>query len=458
MPVPPPPRHTRAPAPLTARALLCLAAASAGLAGSAAPAGAAPPAAAPAAATVTVPSPVPPAIPGDPLGRTLWSLQQRYPDRYGGVSERGTTLVVGEVGRQAGFETSVRAALDGLLPAYRRAGAAVPAEVDVAFTEVEYPLAALESTAALLLRRPALRAPGTVAVGLDVAADRVAELTDGGAAPPEVPPGVEVRALPGAVLQTAVGGADPVPSAHGAGPARCAGATRFLDCSPWNGGDGLSTGIVNCTSGFGVHDTGTGAQYLVTAGHCGAGGIGQWYDTALPGEPYPSGQQYVGATVAGSVATSGVDTMLIAPQSGQSSCIVWGGLSTLPSNAERVYLTGYDDPFAGATVDVEGAVSLERQGTVAYTDVTTTGTDLGESLVDVGLVVPTGVAQPGDSGGPVVFPTVFGPLAGGTVVGSLSYQGGTFAVYQQIDAILYVDSAWAGAPITVNTATGRSSC
>jgi hypothetical protein len=47
------------------------------------------------------------------------------------------------------------------------------------------------------------------------------------------------------------------------------GCTRTDDTSPWNGGGWISNpGRMRCTSGFGVRNTSTGGQYLITAAHC----------------------------------------------------------------------------------------------------------------------------------------------------------------------------------------------
>lgn len=424
----------------------------------------APPAGASAPAPIdgtAVPNPVPLQSIGDPLGRTMAQLLADYPSTFGGISMDGGTFVVGEVGHNPRFEAAVTRGLDSLLVAYHQAGRHT---VPVRFVAYRWPLSDLYALQNSIEHQAALQAPGTVAVGLDVAADRVVDFVAGSGTGPAAaatgPAGVEIRPLGAAGLHVApgTGSAAGARSAAPASASACTQATRFLDCSPWDGGDGISTGGIYCTSGFGVHNTATHAEYLLSAGHCSAGTVGYWYNLTFPGQPYVTDESYIGATVRGSASTSGVDTMLLAPQSGQSSCISWGGLSTAPGNDVRYYITGYDDPFQGATVDVEGAASFERQGTVSYTNVSTTGTNLGENLVDVSLVSPSSVVQAGDSGGPVVFPTIYGPLAGGTVVGSLSYAGGVYAVFQQIDAILYVDSAWAGATFAVNTATSPTSC
>jgi hypothetical protein len=227
-------------------------------------------------------------------------------------------------------------------------------------------------------------------------------------------------------------------------------ASRYSDSDPWNGGDQIVTpsdGETTCTSGFGMQDEASGQRYLLTAGHCGAA---TWYNTRTA-TPVYSSSTLIGTTLSGSVNTSTVDSQLIATD---SSCVSWGDKSTKTSNANRIYITGYANPPQGASIELEGATSLEENGTVSYYDVSKVIE--GEDLDDLDLV--TAVPDMGDSGGPMIYPTGFGPLAGGTVVGWYDNNGNVWGVVQLIDAETYVYTALLGAQVVPNASTTGDSC
>ncbi|HEV8065666.1 MAG TPA: hypothetical protein VGP46_12565, partial [Acidimicrobiales bacterium] len=158
-----------------------------------------------------------------------------------------------------------------------------------------------------------------------------------------------------------------------------------------------------------------------------------------------------GSTVSGSVITTNIDAQLIATD---SSCIVWGGKSTNNSNAQRIYVTGWSNPPQGASIELEGSMSLEQSGTVDYYDVSKTIG--GEKLEDLDLV--SAEPEAGDSGGPVIYPSIYGPLAGGTIVGMYSSGSNVYGVIELIDAELYTYSLFTGDQVEPNVTTTGNSC
>lgn len=61
-------------------------------------------------------------------------------------------------------------------------------------------------------------------------------------------------------------------------PQGFANGTRNNDHTPWNGGDQIWSSAGNgCASGFGIYNTTTLNESLITAGHCGTGG---WFSTS----------------------------------------------------------------------------------------------------------------------------------------------------------------------------------
>jgi len=234
----------------------------------------------------------------------------------------------------------------------------------------------------------------------------------------------------GSVIQTKVG---PVPSAA---------SGRTGDIAPWYSGDQIvSTGTPYeyCTLGFGVHNTFTGQHFSLTAGHCGSR---TWYNTSHS-TPKRNTSTLVGSTYSGSLAGpgSGLDVQLIKDN---SSYLMWKGAlgATTP-----IDINGYSNPFAGASVCLEGSVSGERCGTVEATTATSNVTTHGHPGIVYDLFTTNVAPISGDSGGPVLFSTIYGSLAGGDIE---SYSG-TTGFSEEIDAVLYVESVKQGAEVTVNT-------
>jgi hypothetical protein len=196
-----------------------------------------------------------------------------------------------------------------------------------------------------------------------------------------------------------------------------------------------------------MQDTTTGRTYLLTAGHC---GNATWYSTHSS-DPVYNSSTLIGSTVPGSVVTSVIDAQLI---STEASCISWGGISSKVSNDERIYITGYTDPLQGAAIETEGSVSTEETGTVAYYDVSKVLA--GESLQDLDFITVLGVG--GDSGGPMIYPTIYGPLAGGTDVGWFQTASEAYGVIQLIDAEVFTYSAFMGDQVVPVTSSTGYSC
>lgn len=374
-----------------------------------------------------------PAVPGDPMSELQARLMSLYPNSFGGfyVDKAGRYVVA-----MAGPPNMAlqRSAETGLSDAARRFGVEdgpiLPMHTSYVNTGVS--LRQLYDLKAAILDNPALIADGIDGAGLDVEHGRVVVMSRSkrGVSAVEADYGSAVKVL----LDSASG----------------LSADRYGDTPAFNGGDQIVTssdGETTCTSGFGMEDTTTGQTYLLTAGHC---GDATWYSTASSDPVYDSATR-IGRTAGGSVVTSVIDAQLIYAD---SSCVSWGGVSSRPSNDERIYITGYDDPLQGAAIETEGSVSQEERGTVAYYDVSKDVA--GESLQDLDLVTTDSIG--GDSGGPMIYPTIYGPLAGGTDVGWYESGDQGWAIYELIDAEVFTFSAWTGDPVVPNVSTTGDSC
>jgi hypothetical protein len=374
-----------------------------------------------------------PAVAGDRLSELQGSLMSKYPNSFGGiyVNKLGEFVVATAGPSTASLRQSAAA---GFTSAARMFGAAdgpvLP--IHVSFVNTGMSLRRLYDLKAAILDNPALRSDGVDGAGLDIEHGRLVVMsrTRAGA--------TAVRADYGPVVKVLVDSGTELY------------ADRYNDSAPFNSGDQIVTpsdGETTCTSGFGMEDTATGATYLLTAGHCGSA---TWYNTRTDNPVYNS-STIVGTTVRGSVVTSVIDAQLIATN---ASCISWGGASTRGSNSQRIYVTGYFDPPQGAEIETEGSVSTQETGTVAYYDTSiSTG---GENLQDLDLITPMGIF--GDSGGPMIYPTEYGPLAGGTIVGWYESGDNGWEVIQLIDSEIYTYSAFLGAPVVPITSSTGTSC
>jgi len=374
-----------------------------------------------------------PAVAGDPFSELQAGLMSRYPNSFGGfyVNNGGQYVIATAGPPNAALQRSART---GFTSAARVLGAVDGPirPIQLTYVDTGVSLWHLYDLKASILDNPSLTTAGVDGAGLDIEHGRLVVMS---------------RTRLGATAVTAdYGSAVKVLVDSGSGLY----ASRYGDTAPFNGGDQIVTpsgGETTCTSGFGMQDTATGQQYLLTAGHCGSA---TWYNTRT-GSPVYDSSTLIGATVRGSVVTSVIDAQLV---STKASCISWGGRSTKPSNDVRAYITGYLDPPQGAEIQTDGSVSTEETGTVAYYDTSlSTG---GENLQDLDLITPMGTF--GDSGGPMIYPTAYGSLAGGTIVGWYESGDQGWGIIQLIDAEVFTYSAFMGHQIVPITSSTGDSC
>lgn len=197
-------------------------------------------------------------------------------------------------------------------------------------------------------------------------------------------------------------------------------AGRYADGAPWNGGDYITNSNTGsaCTIGFGVHGGSYSNKFISTAGHC------------QPGT-WMNGSQVVGTTSGGVIVGPVLDSQIIPTN---SSCIVWRGASTTDSNLQRWLLTGFLNNASSGNVYLEGSVGLELYGPVTANNLTVTVTTpaYGTYTFQQGIAIHVSNSL-GDSGGPVVMDSGFGPLAIGSQISHTS----TTTYAQNIGAYLY---------------------
>lgn len=212
--------------------------------------------------------------------------------------------------------------------------------------------------------------------------------------------------------------------------------SRSVDQAPWKGGDVINSATAQCTLGWGVHVTTTGAHFNLTAGHC---GLGNWYQ----------GASYLGNSTIGVSPTTccSLDTELIPDWSSNQ---IWQG--AFGTNPYLTTITGYANDQVGSYVCREGSSALEECGYITEIDQTGVPQGLSDWQNNDIAGSPSNPMNGinGDSGGPVVWDTIYGPLAAGTIVGGDSGYTGYF---EEIDADLYVYSALFGASVVVNTSS-----
>jgi hypothetical protein len=385
----------------------------------------------PTSAEIAAAAPV--TAPNDSLGTWQASMRSDYPGTYGGLYiDASGSYVVTTVGTaaalrraaSAGFAaaTAAPAVTAGATRLASVAGAATAPTLGFATTP--YSMDDLIALKAAILANQQFLNDGVVGAELDLENGVVNVFTSGGAVD--------------AALQADYGAEIEITGASTSSLT----ASRSNDSPPWNAGDAIVGSNGNgCTSGFGLRNTRTGATYQLTAGHCGST---NWYNTSFSNQQL---NNYVGSTVSGTDVTNGIDAQLIADP---SDCISWG------ANGSRIYITGYADAPQGATIWLEGANGGHQVGTVLGTD--WSGAMGSEQLGAMDQISAGPYA--GDSGGPMVYPTGFGPLAAGSIVGILWNKTGTNAwgMVQEIDAELYDYSALLGSSIAVNVTTTGSSC
>jgi hypothetical protein len=368
---------------------------------------------------------------GDTLGSFEQAMADDFPNTYGGlyVSPDGN-LVIPTVGAARSLRAWARANMPAVPSQYlfgdRRLSAnASDPPPGPTFTPATVSFDDLVALKADILANSDLVAAGVVGAGIDVENGVVSVTTTGG------PVDGELEATYGSEIE--------VTDAAGTSLE----ASRTDDTPPFNGGDMLiSPSNVLCSLGFGLHDTVTGQTYQLTAGHC---GYNTWYNEPRNSTTFPA-DDLVGTTVPGARYTSGIDAQLIADN---SSCISWGASGT------RYFISGYADAPEGASIMTEGSVGGQVSGTVVTYD--WSGKLGSENLNNIDFT--TAVTQSGDSGGPVIYPSIYGPLAAGSVVGIIvNTNGSTDGIVQNIDAELWDFSAFIGDSISPNTSSNGTNC
>ncbi|GAA3802949.1 hypothetical protein ACFS5L_40970 [Streptomyces phyllanthi] len=158
--------------------------------------------------------------------------------------------------------------------------------------------------------------------------------------------------------------------------------SRDNDWSPWWGGARIWQPRAGCTSGFGVTDN-TGAQYLLTAGHCGDFG-----------DPFTSG----GGTSIGtpSKINKTHDIMLIG--TGDVTNFIYTGN---PTDNVGVRVDGWDWVYPGEYLCQSGATSAGVVGGAICNIKVLFFYNDSEDLVEAEQMDGQTAARPGDSGGPV---------------------------------------------------------
>jgi hypothetical protein len=372
----------------------------------------------------------------DPLAKFQLQLLQDFPSSYGGFYQNpdGTYSVV-VVGTDPALEASAQALFNQIPSQF---GVTVPAAtLKLTFASGSRTLTALYSIqdqAVAKMQSPIAsgEASGIKSVGINEQTNQVVVVNDGSAA--GVSATTTLSALYGSAIfvKTTTKQSTVLKTA------------RESDGSPWKSGDQIVgyayTKKVGCTLGFGVHDKTTGQEYSITAGHC---GNSTWFNTTYKVSTKNTSTK-IGATsilAFPGPGTTGIDTQLVADS---STTHMWRGPL---GGAYLIEISGYANPVTGATVCNEGSFGGESCGKV-YTVTTTRCGDLnGEEACVNHLFLVVASSTGGDSGGPMMYPTIFGPLAGGQIEGL----GTTYG--EEIDAILFVDTVALGGSIVVSSAT-----
>ena len=228
--------------------------------------------------------------------------------------------------------------------------------------------------------------------------------------------------------------------------------TRTCDSKPFYMGDQLVTHAngdkFGCTSGINVYFTVSGASANLTAGHCDADAASQsdysWYNTNYGNPKYNSSTDFGTATY---WATQSLD-------SGILNYIGYDDYAWAGNTVEGI--TGWANPPDGSGIENEGSFDGQESGTVTETNMSWTSYDdfLGVyEHLDDGTDSTAPIAG-GDSGGLVIYPSGFGPLSGGTLVGT---DGSGGSISEEVDALLYVWSAYYGQTIQA-CATAYNAC
>jgi len=335
------------------------------------------------------------------------SLRQTRGDVFGGLYADGDgTLVVTAPRGNGPVVAASKAAFDAGGQGPSRAPQSSPRH---RIAEVRNSVSRLEDVEKAVLDAPGLFDPdgpvsvvavhdpsNTVLVGLvaDTAANRAAVYAATGAAPGEL--SFEQQ--------------EPVDAA----------ADRFTDVSPFNAGDRVydENAMFACSSGFGVHQAGTNVDYLLTAAHCSA--VAGQQDFFWNGSSTNRRRTPMGFSTNVSFGQAGWDTQLIRTE---SSTITWTATATR-SRITAPYTPIYLD--ANRVIN-EGATSIPWRSGAMLVSLTNACVSIHNYPVWGTVRIchlwratagPDACAvRGGDSGGPVVAYTGFGPLAAGQIVG-----------------------------------------
>ncbi|WP_157695523.1 chymotrypsin family serine protease [Nakamurella panacisegetis] len=189
-------------------------------------------------------------------------------------------------------------------------------------------------------------------------------------------------------------------------------ATRGSDFPPWSGGDLLINISVICSGAFMFRDA-NGADFMLTAGHCGSNGDLFQNNTRVVGHGSNSNFQDHG----------GYDSLLI-PTGGVA--LVWGG----NSNGTSRYVSGYNTSDSiGGKICVDGAVTGEVCNTLIQANGKCITFSDGVETCQLSIChnASAVTAVDGDSGGPVeTLDSNGNSLARGEIIGSTADKHTTY--------------------------------
>jgi trypsin len=198
-------------------------------------------------------------------------------------------------------------------------------------------------------------------------------------------------------------------------------ASRISDHAPWHGGDFISDGRVDCTSGLGMHNP-AGQQFMVTAAHCFAQG-NDVYNAAVSIGFGINLASHLGSVYARDTRSAGNDAELI-PTSASSYMWVSGTSTTTAVSLDPAYdwvgqgtpvcLNGaFEGVHCSGTTGTEGCINLISTYPTRFVcnEVAVSGTD-------------NQMVGSGDSGGPVYIKDVD---SHDYIVGIFSASNGTVA-------------------------------
>jgi hypothetical protein len=215
-----------------------------------------------------------------------------------------------------------------------------------------------------------------------------------------------------------------------------AAAIRLDDQSPYRGGAFIQpAGHIGCSSGFGVHSRGNGADYVITAYHCN-----------LPSDPrfWDGGNDFMGSVTS---ANTGLDAAFI-----KTSSRPWafdGAWDNSTGYSKRV--VGIRKPTTGTRICTSGSYSGVRcYGTISGAHNYRTTSRAGRTYTVHAYAAASGseINGQGDSGGPVFTPSGSNVYAIGLISGqstAVAYKTGCVGwVYtgRKCSKVVLFTSAW----------------